>query len=63
MLTRVLGVNLQEIYMTMLALVGLYLVLTRADQLNRIIRSVAQASTDSLIVLQGRNPSTIGRKY
>lgn len=63
MLTRVLGVNLQEIYMTMLALVGLYLVLTRADQLNRIIRSVAQASTDSLIVLQGRNPSTIGRRY
>jgi len=61
MLTRVLGVDLQAIYMTMLALVGLYLVLTHARELNAIVGQVAKGSTDALIVLQGRNPRTVGR--
>lgn len=54
MLTRVLGVDLQAVFMTMLALVGLYLVLTRAPALNTLIRSSVRGANESLIILQGR---------
>jgi hypothetical protein len=59
MLTRTLGIDLEAVFMTMLALVGLYLVLTRASALNAIIRSVSRASVESLVVLQGRSPKTV----
>lgn len=54
MLTKVLGVDLQAVFMTMLALVGLYLVLTRAGALNTLIKSSVTGANDSLIILQGR---------
>ena len=59
MLTRVLGIDVQAIYMTMLALVGLYLVLTHADQLNSLVRTAAGYGVESLVVLQGRDPRSI----
>lgn len=54
MLTKVLGVDLQAVFMTMLALVGLYLVLTRSPALVAIIKGVTHGANDSLIILQGR---------
>lgn len=63
MITRVLGVDIQAIFMTMLALVALYLVLTNASALNTLIKTIATSSSDSLIILQGRNPRQIGRAY
>lgn len=63
MITRVLGVDIQAIFMTMLALVALYLVLTNASALNSLIKTIATSSSDSLIILQGRNPRQIGRAY
>lgn len=61
MLTRVLGVDIQAIYMTMLALVGLYLVLTHARELNAIVANVVRGGSDALIILQGRSPRQVGR--
>jgi hypothetical protein len=59
MLTRVLGIDLEAVFMTMLALVGLYLVLTRASALNGIVRTVSRGGIESLVVLQGRSPRTV----
>lgn len=62
MLTKITGVDLQAVIMTMLALIGLYLVLTRAPQLNALVRTVARAGIESFVVLQGRNVRpTLGR--
>lgn len=54
MLTRVLGVDIQAVFMTMLALVGLYLVLTRSSALNTLIKTTTRSANESLIILQGR---------
>lgn len=59
MLTRTLGIDLEAVFMTMLGLVGLYLVLTRAPQLNTIIRTTLSGANTSLVVLQGRNPRSV----
>jgi hypothetical protein len=59
MLTRALGVDIQAIFMTMLALVGVYLVVTNASAINALVRTVAAAGTDSLIILQGRSPRKV----
>lgn len=56
MLTKVLGVDLNAIAMTMLALVGLYLILTRAGALNSLVKTSLGAWNQSLVILQGRNP-------
>jgi hypothetical protein len=57
--TQVLGVDINKIFLTMLSLVGLYLVLTHAGPLNTLVKTIASSSTDSLIILQGRNPRTV----
>lgn len=59
MVTKVLGVDLQGIAMTMLSLVGLYLILTNARGLNSLITSVGGSWNRSLVVLQGRSPSRV----
>lgn len=59
MVSKVLGVDIQSIAMTMLALVGLYLVLTRARDLNSLIKSVGGSWNSSLVVLQGRSPRRV----
>jgi hypothetical protein len=53
-LTKVLGVDLQAVFMTMLALVGLYLVLTRSSALNALLKTTLKGTNESLIILQGR---------
>lgn len=62
MLTKVLGVDIQAIFMTMLALVGFYLVLTRADDLNKLVTSATSFGIESLVVLQGRDPTKVLRR-
>lgn len=59
MLTRVLGIDIQAIFMTMLALVGLYLVLKNAGALNSLVKTSTGAGIRSLVVLQGRSPSRV----
>jgi hypothetical protein len=59
MLTKTLGIDLEAVFMTMLALVGLYLVLTRAEAINSIVKTTTSAGVTSLVVLQGRNPRTV----
>lgn len=59
MLTRVLGVDLQQIALTMLGLVALYLILRNPTGLNQFVRSVGAAWNGSLVVLQGRNPRDV----
>lgn len=61
MLTNVLGIDIQKIYLTMLALVGLYLVAKNAGSLNTLVKSSARAGTDSLFILQGRTPPGYGK--
>lgn len=60
MLTKVLGVDLQAVLTTMLALVGLYLVLANAGKLNTIVSTVLSNTNRSFVILQGRNPKTLG---
>lgn len=60
MVTKVLGIDIQTIFMTMLGLVGLYLVLVNANALNAIVKTSARAGTDSLFILQGRTPPKYG---
>lgn len=55
MLTKVLGVDIQAIFMTMLALVGLYLVITHPTALTSIIGGTWHGANDSLVILQGRS--------
>lgn len=59
MLTRALGIDIEAVFMTMLGLVALYLVLTRAAALNQIIRTTLGGANTSLVILQGRNPRTV----
>jgi hypothetical protein len=59
MLTKTLGIDLEAVFMTMLGLVGLYLVLTRAAAINSIVKTTTSAGVTSLVVLQGRNPRTV----
>lgn len=61
MLTKYLGIDIGAIYMTMLGLVALYLVAKNAGALNTLVKSSARAGTDSLFILQGRNPPGYGR--
>jgi len=59
-LTKVLGVDLQAIAMTMLALVGLYLILKNAGPLNNIIKTSLGQWNRGLVILQGRSPKAVG---
>lgn len=59
MLTKVLGIDLEAVFMTMLALVGLYLILTHAAALNTLVKTTTGAGVTSLVVLQGRNPRSV----
>lgn len=59
MVTRVLGIDINGIFLTMLSLVGLYLVLKNAGPLNALVKTIASSGTDSLIILQGRSPRTV----
>lgn len=49
-----LGVDLQRIWMTMFALVALYLVLTRPAAVNTLISSGGRFINENLRILQGR---------
>lgn len=55
MLTKLIGIDFQAIFLTMLALVGLYLILTRASAVNALVKSIARSTNESLVILQGRN--------
>ena len=59
MVSKVLGVDLDGIAMTMLGLVGLYLILTNAKGLNSLITSAGGSWNRSLVVLQGRDPRKV----
>lgn len=59
MLTNLLGIDLQRVFLTMLGLVGLYLVLTRAAAINTLVKTAVTGANTSLVVLQGRNPSRV----
>jgi hypothetical protein len=61
MLTRVLGIDVQAIYMTMLGLVALYLVATNASRINTLFKTGLRGSTDALFILQGRTPPGYGK--
>jgi hypothetical protein len=63
MLTKVLGVDLQAVFMTMLALVGLYLVLTHAGPLNTLVSGIARSANESLVILQGRSLAGKNKVY
>ncbi len=54
MLTKVLGIDIEALLMAMLALVGLYLVLTHAGAINGLVRTLARAWVNETVVLQGR---------
>lgn len=59
MLTNLLGIDLQRIALTMLGLVGLYLIVKNPNGLNQFVKSVGGSWNSSLVVLQGRNPSKV----
>jgi hypothetical protein len=59
MLTKTLGIDIEAVFMTMLGLVALYLVLTRAGALNSILKTTLGGANTSLVILQGRNPRTV----
>ncbi len=63
MLTKIIGIDFQAVFLTMLALVGLYLVLTRADQVNALVKSIARSTNESLVILQGRVVTGKGGVY
>lgn len=56
---RSIGASLQEIYLTMLALVAVYLIATNAKNLNLLVKTVAGTGERSLVILQGRNPNKV----
>ncbi len=58
MLTNVLGVDFNRLALTMLALVGLYLVVTRPKGLNDLAKTGIRGWSEWLVILQGRNPRT-----
>lgn len=59
MLTNILGIDLQRLALTMLGLVGLYLIVKNPQGLNQFVKSVAGSWNTSLVVLQGRSPSKV----
>lgn len=59
MLTNLLGVDLQRIALTMLGLVALYLIVKNPTGLNQFVKSVGSTWNNSLVILQGRNPSKV----
>ena len=58
MLTKALGIDIEAVIMTMLGLIALYLILTNAGALNRILGTVFSGGNTAFVVLQGRNPRT-----
>lgn len=59
MISKVIGVDMNGIAMTMLALVGLYLILTHAKSLNTLIATTGTVWNKGLVVLQGRSPKSV----
>lgn len=59
MISKVIGVDLNGIAMTMLALVGLYLILRNAGSLNNIIKTSLGSWNQGLVILQGRDPKKV----
>jgi len=59
--TQIIGIDVGNIFLTMLGLVGLYLVLKNSSALNTLVKSSARAGTDSLFILQGRTPPNYAR--
>lgn len=59
MLTKLLGVDLQQIALTMLGLVALYLIVRNPKGINQLVKSVAGGWNTSLVVLQGRSPAKV----
>lgn len=59
MLTKLLGVDLQVILLTMLGIVALYLIVKNPTGLNQFVKSVGGSWNRSLVILQGRSPSKV----
>lgn len=59
MLTKWTGVDIQQIALTMLGLVALYLIVKNPAGLNQFVHSVTGAWNTSLVILQGRNPRKV----
>lgn len=59
MLTNIIGIDLQRLALTMLGLVGLYLIVKNPKGLNEFVKSVSSSWNTSLVVLQGRNPAKV----
>jgi hypothetical protein len=59
-ISKVLGVDIQAVAMTMLTLVGLYLVLKNANALNSLAKTGLGSFNKSLVILQGRSPKALG---
>lgn len=62
MLSKILGVDLQAVILTMLALVGAYLVLTHGAQVNTLVSTIVGNFTEDLFVLQGGVPKNYGTR-
>lgn len=60
-LFQIIGIDVNTIALTMLALVAAYLVLTHTSGLNSLIKTSTGAFSDDLVILQGRNVKTAGR--
>lgn len=60
MLTKYLGIDLQAVYMTMLGLVGLYLVVKNYGAINALAKTGVKGGLSGLVILQGRDPSKVG---
>lgn len=56
MLTKILGIDVQMLAMVMLGLVGFYLVVTHATELNTFVGTLLRSWSDDLLILQGRTP-------
>ncbi len=61
MISRLFGVDPQQILMTMLGLVAVYLIVTRASQVNSIVKALAGSWNEGLVILQGRDPKGVLR--
>lgn len=57
---RITGLDLQAVYMTMLGLVGLYLILTNAKVINTLATTGLKGGLSGLVILQGRDPKKTG---
>ena len=59
MLTKIVGVDFQAVFMTMLGLIALYLLLVHSSAVNTLVKTVLNGADTSLVILQGRSPKSV----